>query len=371
MLAHSTLTLTPEAVPLGLLAQKVWARDAATFGRQGPPKERALEDKESQKWLHSLTAVNAARRQCPTTHFVSVSDREGDVYDLWAAPRERGVDLLVRAAWNRCLAPAPTAPTALDEPNEPTRLWAAVRAAPLAATTTLHLPRRPATVGQPGQTARDAVLSVRWCAVTLRPPAHRASEGLPEVRAWAIWVVEEKPPQGVVAVEWLLLTTWAVQDAEEALQQVAWYACRWGIEVWHKVLKSGCGIEARQLASAERLRRCLTLYSIIAWRVLYSTMLARALPEAPCTVLLEEDEWQALYCRLHHTTVLPATPPTLREAVRGIAQLGGFLARRGDGEPGVTVLWRGFQHLGELTMMYRIMRPQPQASPGRKNVGKD
>ena len=137
--------------------------------------------------------------------------------------------------------------------------------------------------------------------------------------------------------------------------------------MWHKILKSGCKLEARQLESAARLERCLALYSVIAWRILYATMLARAVPEAPCTVLLDDDEWQALYCATHRTATPPATPPTMRTAVRWIGQLGGFLGRKGDGEPGVTVLWRGFQHLVDLTTMYRIMRPP---SPQR-NVGND
>ena len=135
---------------------------------------------------------------------------------------------------------------------------------------------------------------------------------------------------------------------------------RWLIEVWHKVLKSGCRIEARQLETAERLERCLTLYSVIAWRVLYATLLARAAPELPCTALLDPDEWQALACIVHRTSTPPSTPPTLRQAVRWIAQLGGFLARTSDGEPGPITLWRGFQHLADHTAMFRIMRPHPQ-----------
>ena len=123
--------------------------------------------------------------------------------------------------------------------------------------------------------------------------------------------------------------------------------------------KNSCRIEAKQLETAERLKRCLTLYSVIAWRVLYATMLARVAPELPCTVLLDEDEWQALYCRIKRVAIAPAKPPSLRQAVRWIAQLGDFLGRKGDGEPGVTVIWKGLQHLVDLTAMYRILRPAP------------
>ena len=168
-------------------------------------------------------------------------------------------------------------------------------------------------------------------------------------------------------MEWLLLTTCAVHTTTDALERVDWYACRWGIEIWHKILKSGCRIEARQLETAERLQRCLPLYSVIAWRIFYATMLSRAVPAAPCTVLLDLEEWQALYCTIHRTPTPPGTPPSLRQAVHWIAHLGGFLARRGDGEPGVMALWKGFQHLTDLTTMYCIMRPLPRK---RKNVGK-
>jgi hypothetical protein len=341
LLAHSTLAFTPERVPLGLLQQQVWARDPEVRHNQDH-KQRPLEEKESHKWLESLAAVAAAREACPTTHFVSVGDREADVYDLFLEERPRGVDVLVRASWDRCVE------------HEEKYLWAAMATAPLAATVTLRLGRRE------GRAARSARLSVRWREVTLHPPKSRSKEKLGSVRVWAVWAVEERPPAGMKAVEWLLLTTVPVTSSEEALERLEWYACRWGIEVWHKVLKSGCRIEERQLESAERLTRCLTLYSVIAWRLLYATLLARAAPEVACTVLLEEEEWQALYCAIHEVAVAPAKVPSLRQAVRWLAQLGGFLGRKGDGEPGVEVLWKGFQRLVDLTHMYHIMHVSPR-----------
>ena len=166
-----------------------------------------------------------------------------------------------------------------------------------------------------------------------------------------------------------------VRSAEEALQCLDWYAARWGIECWHRVLKSGCRIESRQLESFERLQRLLTLYAVIAWRILYATMLARLVPGMSCTAILNEDEWQALYCRIHHTSRPPATAPPLRQAIRWIAQLGGFIGRANDGEPGTQTLWKGFQELIPMTEMYRIMKPQQTSSAPlkstKKNVGND
>jgi hypothetical protein len=338
---HSTLAFTPERVPLGLLAQHVWARDPDDVGKRKRRKQLPISQKESQKWLTSLEAVFNARDWCAPTRFVSVGDREADVFDLLAAERPAGVELLVRAAWDRCV-------------EVPERyVWATVAAQPVVEHLSLQVPRRGT---QPG---REATLALRFCPLTLCPPRHRKAEGLPSVALWAVQVREIDPPMDVKPIEWLLLTTVEVRTAADAIERVTWYVCRWGIEVWHRILKSGCRIEARQLATGERLQRCLTLYSVIAWRVFYAIMLARAVPEMPCNVLLDIEEWQALYCAIHHCPTPPEEPPSLDQAVRWIAQLGGFVGRRRRDQPGAETLWRGFQHLTDLTRMYRIMRSAP------------
>jgi len=338
LLVHTTLAITPERVPLGLLAQQVWARDPDDIGKRARRKQLPISQKESQKWLHSLDAVFTARDCCPTTRMVSVGDREADVYDVLAAPRPAGVELLIRASWNRCV-------------NAPQRyVWAAVEAQPVAAQLLLHVPRRGP------QPAREATLALRYGPLTLCPPQHHKAEGLPAVTLWAVQVSEVEPPAEAEPIEWLLLTTVAVETVDDAIERVQWYSCRWGIEVWHRILKSGCHLEARQFQKAERLRRALALYSVLAWRIFYATMLARAVPDAPCSVLLEPDEWQALYCAIHRVPTPPAEPPTLGQAVTWIAQLGGFVGRRRSDRPGAEVMWRGFQHLGDLTTMYCIMR---------------
>src|SRR5262245_22129491 len=336
----STLAITPERVPLGLLAQQVWARDANEVGKRARRQQRPITQKESQKWLWSLQAVCNARDGCPQTRFVSVGDREADIYDVLAAERPAGVELLIRAAWNRCVS----APQHY--------IWATVEAQPAVSTLVLHVPRRGP------QPAREARLALRSCSLTVRPPRHRKVEGLPAVTLWAVQVHESEPPPEGEPIEWLLLTTVAVETIEDAIERVQWYSCRWGIEVWHRILKSGCRIEARQLATGERLQRCLTVYSVIAWRIFYATMLARAVPDMPCSVLLDLDEWQALYCAIHQCPTPPEEPPSLVQAVHWIAQLGGFVGRRRRDQPGTETLWRGFQHLMDLTKMYRIMRPK-------------
>jgi hypothetical protein len=184
LLVHSTLAFTPERVPLGLVAQDVWARDPEKVGQRTIRRQRAIGEKESGKWLRSLAAVNEARHECPTTHFICVGDREADVYDLFVAERADGVDLLVRAARDRRVA------------HEERYLWATVRAQPVAEIVPVHVPRRGA------QPARTAVLTLRFGPVDLCPPGHRRAERLPSVTVWAVHVVEEYPPAGVEPLEW-------------------------------------------------------------------------------------------------------------------------------------------------------------------------
>lgn len=350
LLLHSTLACTPEAVPLGILHAHVWARDAATFGQVPDQDTRPFAEKESSRWAAGLDAINTARDACPTTHFVMVADAEADIYELFVAKRRAGVDLLIRAGQDRRVA-HPAARL----------LWAALPTGQRVGTRMVQVAARA------GKPARTAEVTLYRQAMTLQPPARRDGTVLEPVTLWTVWVIEAAPPAGVDAIEWLLLTSIAVLTNAQAELLVDWYCCRWGIETWHKALKSGCAIETRQLETAERLQRCLAVFSVIAWRIVFTTMLARACPDAPCTAVLDDAAWQALYCHTHQTTRLPAAPPRLREVVRWIARLGGFQGRTHDGEPGITVMWKGFQHLAGLTSMYRLMRP----SDDRRNVGND
>jgi Transposase Tn5 dimerisation domain len=127
------------------------------------------------------------------------------------------------------------------------------------------------------------------------------------------------------------------------------------IEIYFKILKSGCRVEQTLLATGERLKRYLALMSVVAWRLFWLTYVNRQDSEASCRSILTEDEWQDLYCTLKKTTTLPDQPPTAEEAIRWIAQLGGFLGRKHDGEPGVTVLWRGWQRLNDIVTTWRLL----------------
>jgi len=347
LLVHSTLAVTPDGLPLGVLAQQVWARPVPSEKTSAARGKRPIAERESHKWLTSLAAVGKARGGAPASTIVSVGDREADIYDLFLAERPSGVEVLIRARHDRWVR------VATDEQKYIHALRAILAAAPIVGERQVAVPRRP------GHPTRVATLAVRWQQVTLTPPPVSGRRHLPAVPLWAIHAIEEHPPTGSEPLHWLLLTTVPVACLADAQERIDWYVCRWTIEVWHKVLKSGCAIEQRQLASIENLQRGVALYSVIAWRVLYATLLARVMPNLPCTVLLEANEWQALYCATHKTPTPPALAPPLGEAVRWLAHLGGYMGRRRDGLPGPEVLWRGLQRLVDLTIMYQVFSPPP------------
>lgn len=344
LLVHSTLAVTPAGLPLGLLDVQVWARDPATFGKRHRRYAVPVAQKESVKWLRSFQAAARVQAQVPGTTVVSVGDREADLYELFVAAvgRPDQPHLLVRATRERVRA----------DGQGP--LWASVAGQAPAGTHRVLLPRRP------GQRARVAELEVRFATVTLRPPKRKRT--LPPVRVAAIQAREVAPPAGVEPVQWLLLTTLEVASVAQATEKLDWYTQRWTIEVFHRTLKSGCRIEDRQLSTAGRLENCLALDLVVAWRIVHLTMLGRETPAVPCTVAFEDVEWQALYGFVHRTPQLPPQPPTLREAVRMVAGLGGFLGRKGDGEPGTQTLWRGLQDLAVIVEAWRIFSA-PRSPP--------
>jgi hypothetical protein len=334
---HNTMAFSVEGTPLGLLDVQCWARDAQEFGKHHQRKQRPIEQKESYKWLKSFQQVATAQRSSPDTRLVSVGDREADIYELFELALEDpgGPKLLVRAEYDRLLA------------DGQGHLWPMVASQRVAATQDLQVPRRGA------HSARVASLEIRFAAVRLKPPQRKAH--LPSLKLWAVLAQEVHAPLGVKPLRWMLLTTCEVTSAASAIEKINWYRLRWGIEVYHRTLKSGCKIEERQLGTADRIETCLAIDLVVAWRIFHLSKLGREVPDVACTVFFEEFEWKALHTHITKTPVPPAEPPTLREALRMVATLGGFLGRKGDGEPGTTTLWRGLQYLDGIAAMWKYM----------------
>jgi hypothetical protein len=355
LIVHDTMAFNREGTPLGLMDVQCWARDPEDFGKKKRRHELLIEQKESHKWLVSFRKVAEAQKRCPKTTFVSMGDREADVYELFdlALGHSAGPKLLVRAMQNRALAEGQS------------HLWEQVQGQDVSAILEVHVPRRGS------RASRVARLEVRFAEVSLKAPQRK--KNLKEVRIWAVLAKEVQSPSEVEPIEWMLLSTCKVSTGEEAIERVNWYGLRWGIEVYHRTLKSGCKIEDRQLGHADRIEACLGVDMVVAWRVFHLTKLGREAPDVPCTVFFEEAEWKALCVYLSQNPVPPHQPPTLNEAIRMTATLGGFLGRKCDGQPGTKSLWIGLQRLDDITSMWKIMSslhvPHSRIPPVSSNPG--
>jgi Domain of unknown function (DUF4338)/Transposase DNA-binding/Transposase Tn5 dimerisation domain len=346
LLVHDTMAFSPEGLALGLIDVQCWARDADTFGKRHDRQSLPIEQKESYKWLQSLQATARVQAQCPDTMLVSVGDREADIFELFDLARTlpHAPQLLIRAEQDR----------RLDQAQQ--RLWEHMAAQPIAGTQDLLIPRTPK------RAARQAKLAISFAPVRLHAPRNKAR--LKAVDLWAVWAREIEAPPKTKALEWMLLTSLEVKGFEQALEKIAWYTKRWGIEVYHRTLKSGCKIETRQLGSADRIEACLAIDMVVAWRIMHLTQLGREHPDAPCTVYFSDMEWKALVTFVNRDANLPPEPPSLREATRMVASLGGFLGRKCDGNPGTQTIWLGLQRLDDITATYEIiMRRLARAPP--------
>lgn len=351
LVVHTALAATVEGVPLGILAQDTWTRDAEGYGKKHDRRKRSFEAKESVKWVKALQASAVLLPEIEET--ITVADSEADIYELFVAERPGNAELLIRATHNRSVD------------GQARLLWNTVTQGPVQGQTSVEVR------GKDGQAARTAVCGVRFQTVTVHPP-HNPSPGprhCHKVTMQAVLVREAAPPKGAKALCWLLLTTLRVENVADALRCAEYYRLRWLVERYHFVLKSGCRVERLQLEKAERIERAVAVYSLIALRLLWLTHEARQAPDTPCSRVLQEHEWQALYCTTNRTSTPPAEPPSLREAVRWIAQLGGFMGRKSDGEPGVMVIWRGMRRLEDIADTWLLLRPpehtHPTSSPCR------
>jgi len=347
LLAHTLLAVSTTGIPLGILAQRTWVRDAKQLGSRHRRHQHVTGEKESQRWLDGLAT---AQTELPDqSRVVVIGDRESDIFDLFTAPRRARVDLLVRMPRGRRRR--------IDHPAG--NLDQALQELPRRASLTINVPRADQ---RPSRTAK---LALRYGSFAVHAPHNGKgrSSNDPTVRLQFVLIEESRTPAGGKPISWLLATTLPLDSIADARRCVEWYLLRWRIERFHYLLKSGCRIEQRELETLERFERALATYSIVAWRLLWLTYEARQNPEAPCNVALETHEWQSLYATLHQTTKLPARPPSLRDALRMIARLGGFLARKSDGEPGVKTLWRGMQRLKDISNTWKLLTDHPPPKP--------
>lgn len=326
MYLHATLAVSPQRVPLGVLDAWMWAREAKGKDGRRPPAV-----KESTRWVEGYERVAEQAQALPGVRLVYVADREGDILALMqrAAALNHPADWLLRSQHNR----------KLNKDGE--RLWAQVAQAESCGDILFDLPSRH------GQKARPVRQRVRVQRISL-PVDGQVLE------VSAIVATELEPPKGVKGLEWRLLTNRDVPDLEAAAALIDWYRARWEIEIFFHTLKTGCRVESLQLASMERIERALAVYLVVSWRIGLLMRLGRVSPNWDAETLLAREEWQAAWILARKP--VPKQTPSLREALHMIARQGGFLGRKGDGEPGVKTLWNGLQKIAACVLGMRFQQ---------------
>lgn len=353
---HTQLVLTPERVPLGVTRAEMWSRDPEEFAKSQKEKRqerknKPIEEKESYRWLKGYRHACSLAEQAPDTMVVSLSDSEGDIYECFVegvGGQGKQAEWIVRACQDRAL---------VEGMGSLIQALACKRAL---GTLRIHVSKRNATTGgdrkrKQARLARKATVRVRAAQVLLRPPSRKGTK-LQAIYVNAILVREEKPPVGAEPIEWLLLTSLPIATFADVSTVIEYYCCRWEIEIYFRVLKSGCKIEELQLETELRMQACLAVYMIVAWRVMFLLMMGRECPKLSCDVVLSDAEWKAVYM-VATNKAAPSKAPSLQSMVSMIAELGGYLGRKHDGPPGPQTMWIGVQRMRDFAAAWAAFGP--------------
>jgi hypothetical protein len=379
---HVSLALTPEHLPLGTVDAKVWARDPVEFEKDADQKRaerraKSIEEKESVRWLEGYRAACRVAEEATETLIVSLADSEADIYELILEGQPvagvRKASFIIRACQNRALV----VPDDALSSESHRLLREQVASTPVLGHQTIEVRRRdPKSKDdrkrKQAREPRIAEVEIRAARVRFRGPS-RPGGRLEDVECNAVLVTEPNPPPGVEPIEWLLLTDLPIDTIDDVLKIIEYYTCRWQIEIYFRILKSGCKVEESQLEHASRFEPYLALNMIVAWRIMHVMMLGRECPDLPCDIAFDDDEWKAVYATVKKQAP-PAQPPSMNTMVRLIAKLGGWLGRKCDGEPGPKAMWVGMQRMTDLALGWRaraessadVANPRPMSEQSRE-----
>jgi hypothetical protein len=374
---HLLHAFTPDSTPLGTIEGTPWAREEGAPSTSKLPSHKRvsipIEQKESYRWVTTLECTQHLAAQLPQTQLICVADSEADIYELLVAgmAEPRHGDWIVRACHDRTL-PAEARSgggeggETCDGDKKAQTLRERVLATPMLFTKTIQIREREKKYNcenrgrRQTRRARAAEVEVRALQVTLQSP-WRPGGPLPDVTVNVVLVHEPNPPDGEPAVEWILLTSLPIETLDQVRQVIQNYCVRWMVEVVFRTLKSGCRVEARRFEHMDRFLPCLAIYLIVTWRTLFVCRLGREFPDISCEAVFAAAEWQSVYQIVKGETP-PKEPPTLKEMVRLVAQLGGYLNRKRDDEPGAQTVWLGLQRLHDIALCWMVFGPGAKAT---------
>ena len=327
---HPMLAVTPDRLCHGLLSWQRIIREPGSLSKKADPF-RPIEEKESVRWRNGYDQASLLARDQPQTKVVYVADREADFFELLCAKSRNGdggttdvnASFVIRSQHDRTL-------------QNGKKLRESLQRAAVLGQVEFSVPTRKGRVG------RTVLQDLRVLRVTINAPTHLKDAGPIEVTA--VLARERNPPKGEEPICWILLTSEEIDSGDAAARILQWYLCRWQIEIFFRILKSGCKIEELQLEDVTRIEPAIAFYCIVAWRVLWLTMIGRSCPELKCDVVFDTEEWHAAYLATYRKRP-PDKPPTLEAMIKMIACLGGFLGRKSDGYPGPQTIWAGLQRV--------------------------
>ena len=344
-LQHNSLAVLPEPRQvLGLAYQQWYVRKEAP--KDEHTSQRKRRERESELWLRGIEATGRPPEGC---RWVDVGDRGADIYEAMVASLAQGHDFLFRVTQNR-------------------QVWTTAECGELGnlrdfACTLAGQGRDVVEIpARGGRAAREAEVALAAAPVWIPAPSgtlQRATQ--PVIAAWVVRIWEPNPPKGVEGLEWILITSAPTQTIEELRQRRDWYACRWMVEVFHDIEKNGCSEEDRRFETAERMEACLAILSLVAVRIFQMRTALNSQPDEPAEQVATREEIQVV----RRVTKHRKSSFTVKDFVRGVAHLGGFLGRKHDGDPGVKTLWRGYQRLQDLLLGYQL-RGSPDGNVGNR-----
>ncbi|OMH62219.1 IS4 family transposase [Leptospira interrogans] len=334
LLLHPSIAFTTDGIPLGILDLKMWSRTVLGGNRSQDGRKMSIEDKESVKWIQGYRALCEFAKESDSK-YAYICDRKADIYELfqeYVVAGENAPDMLIRANHERKIEGGGCS-------------WSYLETLEPVDTYTITVPRKK------GKEAREATIQLRFEKLTIKSPQYKKLENIDMYALTATEIGGAKEE----SIDWKFLTTIPIHNSEDAKRIIAYYKSRWGIEVFFKVLKSGCNIESTQFKFGDRFKACIAVSAIVAWRVMMLTFLGRNIPGLKASILFESFEWKGIYCRIFETPKPPKEEPDLDTVLSWIAKLGGHLDRKSDAPPGPLTIFKGLMRAVEIGFMFKLL----------------
>jgi len=338
---HSTIAVTPERLNLGTLEANFWSRYPDLVDNQNVNRdEMPIEEKESFRWLQSYRTVCEVARQAPDTHLIHLTDREGDIIEIYAEYEEqkgqgKHADFICRSQYNRNVEEN-------EDGEKQGKLRKKLHNAPTLGTVEFMIH---ATEQRPMRLVKQELKAVRLKLIPTRSYK-------PIVTINAVMAIESNPPKNTTPLAWIFITSLPIKTFDDVSKVIEYYLCRWEIETFFKVLKSGCKVEEKQLQSVNRMKPLIAFFLVLSWRVMFTMMLGRVSADLSCSDLFEASEWKSVYKVLYKGQRLPNKPPRLGEFVIMIARLGGYIPSKNGPPPGVKVIWKGMSRMMDFAIAW-------------------